>query len=202
LIRGVLFDFGGVLAEEGFLRGLGEIARRNGLDPEEFLRRGVDAVHESGYVTGTGTETAFWRMLCRRTGIPCDPPAYSAIVLECFVLRPRLLAEAQSLREQGYRVAILSDQTDWLDRLDRRDHFFRYFDRVFNSYHQGRTKKDPLTFDETVQSLGLKPGGVLFIDDKPPNIQRAISRGLHGILFTSEEKLLADLEALPRAGGT
>jgi len=33
----VLFDFGGVLAEEGFANGLRTIARNHGLDDNEFL---------------------------------------------------------------------------------------------------------------------------------------------------------------------
>ncbi len=34
VIKAVLFDFGGVLAEEGFREGLKSIGRKNGLDPE------------------------------------------------------------------------------------------------------------------------------------------------------------------------
>jgi hypothetical protein len=37
-IQAVLFDYGGVLAEEGFREGLKNIARWHGLDPEAFHR--------------------------------------------------------------------------------------------------------------------------------------------------------------------
>jgi putative hydrolase of the HAD superfamily len=47
-IRAVLFDFGGVLAEEGFRAGLHTIALLNGLDPEVMHRQGIDTIYESG----------------------------------------------------------------------------------------------------------------------------------------------------------
>ena len=37
MIKTVIFDFGGVLAEEGFREGLLAIARENGLDPDAFF---------------------------------------------------------------------------------------------------------------------------------------------------------------------
>jgi putative hydrolase of the HAD superfamily len=37
MIKAVLFDFGGVLAEEGFREGLKAIGVKNGLDPDDFF---------------------------------------------------------------------------------------------------------------------------------------------------------------------
>ncbi len=72
-IRAVLFDFGGVLAEEGFRAGLRVIARLNGLDPESVHREGVDAVYESGYVTGTAKEADFWKLMREALFLDDDP---------------------------------------------------------------------------------------------------------------------------------
>ena len=36
----ILFDFGGVLAEEGFRNGLMALGRLNGLDPNTFMEKG------------------------------------------------------------------------------------------------------------------------------------------------------------------
>lgn len=59
MIRAVLFDFGGVLATEGFREGLAAVARSQGLDPDEFFRIAREAVYESGYITGRGDEGDF-----------------------------------------------------------------------------------------------------------------------------------------------
>lgn len=193
-LRAVLFDFGGVLAEEGFREGLKEIARRHGLDPDVFFRLGAEAVYQSGYVTGRGKEADFWELLCRQGGLPCYDPAFTRDILRRFALRPGMLAAVRSLRRRGYLVAILSDQTDWLDRLNARDRFFQEFDRVFNSYHLGKGKRDPSLFDDTLRALGVEAQQALFIDDHPGHVERAATRGLQTILFQDQRQCLASLE--------
>jgi len=56
VIRAILFDFGGVIAEEGFWKGLRVIGMKNGIDPDEFFRT-VDAlIYETGYLIGKADE--------------------------------------------------------------------------------------------------------------------------------------------------
>jgi len=56
MIKAVIFDFGGVLAEEGFREGLKVIATKNRLVPDEFFKAAEDVIHETGYVTGKADE--------------------------------------------------------------------------------------------------------------------------------------------------
>ena len=195
-LRAVLFDFGGVLAEEGFREGLRAIARSQGLDPVAVHRAGMEAVYVSGYVLGRGTEADFWRMVRQRTGVHGEDAALTAEILSRFVVRPRMLAAVRALREKGYSVAILSDQTDWLERLDARDHFFADFDRVFNSYRLGTGKLYPEVFTEVVTRLGVRPEETLFVDDLAGNVERAAALGLRTLHGEDEEYLLAELERL------
>lgn len=192
-IRSVLFDFGGVLAEEGFREGLKEIARRHGLNPEEFFGLGSDAVYDSGYVTGEGSEADFWAIMVDRGGLPAYAPSFTDLILRRFVLRPEMFTAVQALRQRGFIVAILSDQTDWLDRLEARDHFFGLFDRVYNSYHLGKGKRDPSIFTDVVQDLGIEPAEALFIDDNSGHVERARSKGLQAFVFTGGRECLEEL---------
>jgi putative hydrolase of the HAD superfamily len=194
--RVVLFDFGGVLATEGFREGLHAIARRHGLDPEEVLRLGMDAIYDSGYIVGRAGETEFWAMMRERAGLTGSDAELSGEILARFVIRPRMLEAVRRLRQMGIITAILSDQTDWLERLDVRDNFYHEFDRVFNSYRLGKGKRDPAVFAEAVALLGIAPREALFVDDMPANVERSRSRGLRGLVFESEERFLADLERL------
>jgi len=43
MIKATIFDFGGVLAEEGFREGLMKIAEKNGIDPLKFFRAARDS---------------------------------------------------------------------------------------------------------------------------------------------------------------
>ena len=195
-IRAVIFDFGGVLASEGFREGLVAIALRNGVDPDEVFSLASDAIYESGYITGRGTEAGYWDLLRRKTGIAGMDSDLTGEILRRFVLRPRMLSAVRMLRAHGVITAILSDQTDWLERLEARDRFFLEFDRVFNSYRLGKGKRDATVFDDTVRALGVAPKEALFVDDNPGHVERAASRGLRAVLFRDQDRFLSDLDRL------
>ena len=195
-IRAVLFDFGGVIASEGFAAAMHALARRQGLDGDALLRTATDAVYDSGYVTGEGSEADFWALLRERSGLRGDDAELRREGLSRFRVRPGMIELVRGLRRSGLLVGILSDQTDWLDLLDAEQHFYREFDRVFNSYWLGKGKRDPSLFDDVVAMLGLKPEQVIFIDDNAGNVERARSRGLHGLLFRDEPTLRAELDRL------
>ena len=194
-IRAVLFDYGGVIAEEGFRLGLEAIARRHDVDPAELRREAEEAIYDTGYIVGRGTEGDFWERLRLRTGIAGTDDALAEEILRRFVLRPRMIAAVRGLRRQGVVVAILSDQTDWLERLDARDRFFLEFGRVFNSYRLGKGKRDATVFDDVVRALGTVPGETLFVDDNPGHVERARGRGLAVLLFRTEDAFLSELSA-------
>ena len=195
-IRAVLFDFGGVLAEEGFREGLSDLACRQGLDSQAVQRAASDAIYSSGYVLGQGTEDEFWRLLRQKTGLTGEIETMRLAIAARFALRPRMFAMVRALRRQGYITAILSDQTDWLDRLDAELHFSQDFDRIYNSYHLGKGKRDPSVFDDVVGDLGLASRHVVFVDDNPGNVERARSRGLKALLFLNEDQCRNELETI------
>ncbi len=195
-IRAVLLDFGGVIAEEGFQQGLRSLAEAQQLDPDVVMNEGREAVHDCGYVTGTGTEADFWALMRERTGLSGEDKALSQAVLDRFIIRQWVIEQVAHLRNAGLTVAILSDQTDWLDYLDQRLHFSPAFDRVFNSFHLGKSKRDPTMFDDAVQMLGVQPAETVFVDDDADHVERARERGLHAIHFTERDVLEAQLMSL------
>jgi putative hydrolase of the HAD superfamily len=195
-IRVVVFDFGGVLVEEGFREGLYDLARQQGLDPQTVHQAASDAIYESGYVLGQGSAEEFWQILHSKTGIAGDLNSLFLAMASRFAVRPRMFALVRALRGRGYLTAILSDQTEWLDRLDETLHFFQDFDKVYNSFHLGKGKRDATVYDDVTKDLGLAPEQVVFIDDNPGNVERASSRGIKALLFLNEDQCMRDLEAV------
>ena len=153
-------------------------------------------MYDSGFVLGRGSAEQFWALLRQRSGLLGEDDALSARILAGFVPRPAMLAEVERLRAAGYLTGILSDQTHWLDELDRRHHFMAAFDRVYNSYHLGKGKRDPSLFADVASDLGLAPGGLLFIDDAPGNVERARAAGLRNLLFTDQAGCITELRRL------
>ncbi len=191
----VLFDFGGVLADEGFHQGLLAIGRGQGLDPELFFRTADRLIYETGYLVGRASEEAYWQALREQTGIRGSDSEFRAEILTRFVMRPAMLMHVDRLRAAGSIVALLSDQTNWLDELDRTNGIFRHFDEVFNSFSIHRSKRDPAVFPDVCAALATTPGKTLFIDDNTGHISRAAEQGLRTILFTTVEAFEAELPA-------
>jgi FMN phosphatase YigB (HAD superfamily) len=189
-IHDVLFDFGGVIAEEGFREGLRAIAIKNHRDEDVFMNVAQETIHASGYLIGKVPESTFWEMLRKETGIKGDDADFRDQCLSRFLVRDWMLALVRKLNDHDIRTGILSDQTDWLDRLNAEYDFFRYFRHVFNSYYMGNTKKNPDYFDAVVRILNVLPQDVLFIDDDSGNCERAKQKGLNAIHYIGREDFL------------
>jgi putative hydrolase of the HAD superfamily len=183
MMKAVLFDFGGVLAEEGFKQGLGAIAKEKGLDPEEFYEIAGELVYQMGYVMGSSDEQAYWNAVREKTGVRGEDKEFREEILKRFKLRPDMMEVVEKIRSSGLIVAILSDQTNWLDELDQRTPFHHHFDYVFNSFHLKKTKRDPSIFRDICAVVGVRPEEGLFVDDNLENIKRAESQGLRTIHF-------------------
>jgi putative hydrolase of the HAD superfamily len=196
MIRAVLFDFGGVLAEEGFRAGLMAIARKRNLDEESFFRTAEEIIYKTGYVTGKAKEKAYWDELSRETGIKDNYRNLRTEILRRFVLRNEMLSIAGKLRDRDFIVAILSDQTNWLGEINRKTPFFSRVDYVINSYIFGKSKRDPSVFRDAAKIIGFNPHQILFVDDNAGHVKRASEAGLKTIHFTGIEEFRAELERL------
>lgn len=193
-IRAVLFDFGGVLAEEGFSNGLQALAKEQNLAVEDITAEGMQAVYDTGYVLGKGSESDFWSLLRERTGLHGNDRDLAARMFDGFVMRPWMLELIAHLKAQGYVTAILSDQTDWLDKLDAKYHFYKYFDRIYNSYYLGKGKRDPSQFSDVAADLGLQPSVILFVDDSAMNTANAVAAGMQAIVYVDQASFIEALK--------
>lgn len=195
-IKAILFDFGGVLAEEGFYNGLAELAREQELDANQLPQRGMRAVYDSGFVLGRGTASDFWSLLRERTGLQGKDEELTQRILRGFKLRPWMIDLVRNLRRRGFVTGILSDQTDWLDIINQGTEFYSAFDHIYNSYCLGKGKQDPSVFDDIAKDLQLQPDCILFIDDHKGNIERARERGWLTLQYIDQTGFLTELEKL------
>jgi putative hydrolase of the HAD superfamily len=204
MIRAVFFDFGGVLADEGFREGLKVIGKRNGLDPEQFFSVARELIHRTGYVTGTSDEANYWDTIRKATGIKGSDRELRRIILDRFRLREGMIGMVKKVRALGLITALLSDQTNWLDEINRKTPFYRHFDFVFNSYVLKKSKRDISLFRQVCAIVGIKPREALFIDDDPENTKKAQAAGMSTILFRDtgecEKALGAIIQNYPAAG--
>lgn len=196
MVESVVFDFGGVVAEEGFRDGLMAIGAKNGLDPERFFAVARDLIYETGYVTGQADEAAYWSAVRRATDILGSDADLRQEIITRFVPRRGMLEEADRLREMGLGVSILSDQTDWLDEIDGKTGFSRHFDHVFNSFYLKKSKRDGSLFPQIAAQLGRIAEEILFVDDNAGNVARAASHGWKTVHFRNIEDFRREMAGL------
>ena len=196
-IKNVLFDFGGVLAEEGFKKGMEAIALEAGINPSDFFKTAEELVYTTGYVLGRVPESDYWQALKKATGLEAEEACLRREILDRFILRPEMFRLAEHLKNKGLGVGILSDQTNWLEELDRKFGIFKRFDLIFNSYRSHKTKRDPSWFAEIASELGSPPEMILFVDDNLGNVGRAAAAGWRTIHFQNEAQFREALAQYP-----
>ena len=183
-----------MIAEEGFQQGLYAIAEKFGLDRKRFFQLANEAVYNSGYVSGKGSEKDFWNEVREHSGIMAPDDELRQEILSRFIPRDWMLETIRSMREQGVLTAILSDQSDWLDQLNDQYQFFQYFHAGFNSFHLGKTKRDPSIFADILQTLEIPAGEALFVDDNIGHIDRAAAAGLQIHHFEGRDGFMKKLK--------
>lgn len=192
----VLFDFGGVIAEEGFKQGLTAVARANGVDEGAFVQAAFDIIYSTGYVLGKAPESAFWDALRREKGVRGDDASLRNEIFSRFILRDWMIDLVNKLKSNGIKVGILSDQTDLLEELDKKYDFFRLFNYVFSSYRLGKGKRDASLFDDVARAVNAGPDRILFIDDDPGHVDRARQKGWKAMLYIEQAGFQQELEEI------
>ena len=78
---------------------------------------------------------------------------------------------------------------EWGDFVKKNHPFLEVFKRQFYSYETGFIKCDPRAFTHVLRTMGTAEDESLYIDDRLPNVETAISIGLNTHHYTTVETL-------------
>lgn len=185
MIKNIVFDFGGVIAD---------IDRNNAV--REFVSMGVaeadrllDAYHQTDVFLsleegGISDEDFRKEMekLCKRP-LTWEEVQHAWLGFMVGVNRKKLhLLEA--LRQRGYRLYVLSNTNPYIMGWARSEHFTEegkpldsYFDKLYLSYLIGYTKPDRRIFEYLLKDANILPEETLFVDDGKSNTDIASDMG-------------------------
>ena len=183
MIRGVIFDFGGVLHDMRW-----DVSRD--LEQTHGLPRGalLDTLYRTptweAIERGRG-DRSVWReeahrLLEARAGRPL--PSLHDAWRETQCLITRNVALARALRP-AYRTAILSNADASLRERLRALGIHDLFDAVVSSAEEGVAKPEAEIYRRAADRLSLPVEACVFIDDYEPNVEAAVAAGMLGILF-------------------
>jgi len=98
------------------------------------------------------------------------------------VLRPEIWEEVKKLKDNGYKLYILSNYSKDLFELHTNDLPFRqWMDGEMVSYMVNVTKPDPKIYELTRDKFSIKPEESLFFDDRLENVDGAKEVGFNAI---------------------
>lgn len=104
-----------------------------------------------------------------------------------------VLAIIDNLKQQGYRVAMLSNVTKEHAELIQKLGYYKLFHPLLLSYEIGARKPDPRAYEILLLALNLPAKKCLFIDDKLTNVRAAKNCGMDAIIFISTPQLQREL---------
>ena len=108
---------------------------------------------------------------------------------------PELVADLDAAGVPLFAITNFSGEF-WPPFLAREAAFFAPFRDIVVSGDERLTKPDAAIYHLALDRFGLRAGEAVFIDDNAANVTGATAVGMHGLHFTGEPKLRADLHGL------
>jgi HAD superfamily hydrolase (TIGR01509 family) len=200
VIKAIIFDIGGVLAEDVWEHLLLDekigVADLYHLDRQHVRKIGKELWNIFAFrslrngESWESLEKDYWTAFIEKSGISAR--VNDLIQITDAFIKPvsGMLELLERLHSEGIGLAICSNNTEfWFHRQMEKLGLHKLFcpEKIILSCRIGTSKSSPLyeMFKTAVESLQVDRTNCLFIDDRNENIQRAIEFGLTGILFPS-----------------
>lgn len=196
-VKAVIFDYGKVLSlpqPPSTVERMAEICHV----PVETFRRGYWDFRLA-YDRGDLTVNEYWRSRAQTFEMNLSAEQITRIVrVDCESwshLNPIMVEWVQQLRSAGIRLALLSNMPlELKDYLVANMDLLSHFNHLVFSCDVRRVKPEPEIYQHCLSLLGLRPDEVLFLDDKPENVEGATRLGIHSLLFNSAEDAFTQIK--------
>ncbi len=207
----IVFDLGNVLvhfSHDQMCAQIGAICGRSGDDIQQLLiESGLQWSFERGLISPAELHVRLEDLVERK----CDYHALRHAASDIFRLNAPLPPILDRLREQGYRLVLLSNTSVWHFEFIREtfDVLTRFDDYVL-SYEVGAVKPEPAIFEATLQKLHCSPAEAFYTDDIAKYVEAGRSFGLQAEVFTDAAALVEHLrqrgvevgDSCPKAQGS
>lgn len=157
---------------------------------------GQSPVHrvERGELAAEEFEDALAMELTRRGSLVNPRGLLSRMFADFDVLVDSMVGLIHRARRAGLKTALLSNS--WTDDHYPAALFDDLFDALVISGRVGMRKPEPRIYAHAAHLLGVPPSACVLVDDLPHNVSGAVAAGMVGVLHTSYETTLAELEIL------
>jgi epoxide hydrolase-like predicted phosphatase len=194
-MQAVIFDWGGVLIDSPAEGMLALFAQEFGVTPEAVNNAYIP--FGARFQKGEITEHDLWEGLCAALGVakPYDPSLWEHVFGQVYTPKEEMFALASLLKEQGYKVGLLSNTESPTVRFFYRQGY-TIFDATVFSCEEGTAKPERRIYEIALERLEVKPPEAVFIDDRADFIKGAQKLGMHTIRFENPQQVKEALVAL------
>jgi HAD superfamily hydrolase (TIGR01509 family) len=191
----IVFDLGKVLVDFDYSIAARKIAARSTKqlpDLQHFLGSSpILARFESGLLT----REQFFDEMRQITGFTADETEFVSDFADIFVPIQPMIALHEELRRRGFVTYIFSNTNDIaIEHVRENFPFFKNFDGYIFSYEVGAMKPQPEIYAALEKMTGKNGAEIIYIDDRPENIETGIARGWKTVLHESPEQTRAALQ--------
>lgn len=180
----VVFDLGKVLVDFDYNIAAERIGARcsNGkLDLRPLMATSESLLIQ--YETGLLTTDQFCGQVMNLAGFAGSIDEFGPLFADIFAPIEPMIELNERVRAAGTPTYIFSNTNPLaVDHIRERFPFFRNFDRYILSYEHRAMKPDPRIYEVVENVTGRRGAEILYIDDRPENIDAGINRGWHTIL--------------------
>ena len=152
----------------------------------------------TSYEMGLLTTEEFYNAIKSVSGFSGTQAEFNAFFADIFTpIQPMidLLVELKKTRLATYIFSNTNDLA--IDHIRRRFPFFSDFDGYVLSYEHGAMKPSAKLYEIVERASGRRGGEIVYIDDRPENVQAGTARGWRGILHETPS---GTREALQKLG--
>lgn len=189
MIKAIIFDYGGVLSLNWSIRSFAkDRAEKFNKDPlkSEIL---ISKNWKKARVNKINSKL-FWKNMAEF--LETDEQKLKKYFIDYYKINKKVLNLIKILKK-GYKVALLTNFIDDLDRIIKKSKLREIFDVIITSYETKIAKPDIRIFKQTVNELKIKPEECIFIDNMEKNVHSAKKLGMKTILFKNVRQLKRDL---------
>ncbi len=192
-ITHVIFDVGGVLLVDFIDDKIIDLAAKYEKTAEIDRMFAVWKKYRSSVDCGHMKEQIFWKEILNAVGIEATEEDLET--QSYFEEIPGSMSLAQSLKNNGYKISILSNDSHTISQERRHRYGFDdLFDDIVISCHHGVAKPDSSLYRIALERLKVLPENCIFLDDRPENIEAARQLGINAIHFHNTPQAVCELE--------
>jgi HAD superfamily hydrolase (TIGR01509 family) len=193
----VVFDLGKVLLDFDYGIATRKLAAHSRVSADA-VRAAIDqSPLLYAYETGRLTCDDFYSEVCRATGYRAPMDVFSASFSDIFTPIEPMVELHSRLRRRGVPTFIFSNTNPIaIGHIRRQFPFFAGFDGYVLSYEHRSMKPEPGLYEQVERTTKKTESQILYIDDRPENIETGRALGWQVIHHVRAEETIATVEKL------